>query len=86
MAQAQIENIKREDIIIEELTSNKITCRIGIGQTVIIQKVKGEPQIILKEEGKTIRISKDYFGKILKLCESFQLIVSFLNGAASNID
>ena len=80
MAQAQIDEVNCEEIILFEERKNRIVCRLGIVQEVVVKKVKGELKICLKENSKTLTITGDFFERLLTLSESLQLVAAFVRG------
>ena len=78
MAQSQIDSIQGADIEIKEIISNRIICRLGITQEIIVKKVKGEMRICLKEDKTSMCITGDFFKTLLSSSESLQFIYSFV--------
>lgn len=60
MAQASIELLKRENIIVTTVSPNLITCRLDIDKEIIVKKVKGELKACLTEKAKTVCLKGDF--------------------------
>lgn len=79
MAQASIDLVNREDIVVTEVLPNRVVCRLDIDREIVVKNVKGELKICLKEKGKTVCLKADFLKKMLFVSESLHCIFSFFD-------
>ena len=79
MAQEIINRIVKDDLSLTSISHSKVSCRLGITQEVIVKKVKGNLFVCLKEGGKSIQVSGDFFRKVLFLSESLQCVCALVH-------